>query len=73
MEVWLILEAVEAQELHRLALDVAIDAERWPTVARSDIAIPDVEAEFTYTNGESLFCHAYILPIAWIPYPGWTR
>src|SRR5439155_11304888 len=68
MEVWLILEAVEAQELHWLALDVAIDAERWPAIASSDLSIPDVEAEPTYPNCQSLFCHGNVPPRAWIPH-----
>jgi hypothetical protein len=49
---WLALEAVEAQELHLLALDVAIDPQRWPAITSSGLGIPDVEAEPTYPN-----CH----------------
>jgi hypothetical protein len=50
MEVRILLETIEAQELHWLALDVPIDAQRWPTITSSGIAIPDVEAERTYAN-----------------------
>src|SRR5262249_22940773 len=67
VEVWLVLEAVEAQELHWLALDVAIDAQRWPMIASSGPGIPDVEAELTYPNCQSLFRHGYVPPIAWLP------
>src|SRR5207237_2543669 len=66
--VWLMPEAIETQELHWLALDVAIDAERWAAIASSDISIPDVEAEPTYPNRQSLFCHGNVPPRAWIPH-----
>jgi hypothetical protein len=67
VEMWLVLEAVEAQELYWFALDVAIDAQRWPMIASSGTRIPDVEAELTYPNCQSLFRHGYVPPIAWLP------
>src|SRR5205823_2474539 len=70
VKVWLVLEAIEAQQLHWLALDIAIDPQRWPVITSSGICIPDVETEPAYPNHQSLFRHCHVPPRAWIPLTG---
>src|SRR5919108_745789 len=75
VEMWRFVEAVEAQELHRLVVDVAIDPQRWPAIV-SGFAIAHVEAKPTDPDRHPLLrlcscsCHWRVPPRAWRPsYP----